>query len=113
MSDLFKEEHKVATPIRDMMEDAQKDGTTGPLIGSIVIIILIAVGGLYFLSSLINQKTVKIVEKENLETTQNEKVIEETIQQSDSVDIETIEADLRATDFEVLDTVIQDIEKEF
>lgn len=112
MQDDTKEQKKVPTPIQDMIEDAQKDGTTGPLIGSIIIIVIMIIGGLYFWSSLINQKTSKIIETETTEAIQNQMLIKETVKQSDSEDIDTIEADLEATNFDVLDDIIQDIEKE-
>lgn len=40
-------------PIQNMMDGAKRDGTVGPLIGSIIIVLIILVGGLYFWGSLI------------------------------------------------------------
>ena len=103
---------KIPTPIKDMMEETQKNSTTGPLIGSIIIIILIIVGGLYFWSTLITQKTQEIIQEETNQVIQNEILIQKTVQQSESEDIQTIEADLEATNFNILETAIEDIEKE-
>jgi amino acid permease len=103
---------KIPTPINDMMEETKKDGTTGPFIGSIIIIVLIIIGGLYFWSTLINQKTQEIIQEETNEVIQNEILIQKTVEQSESEDIRTIEADLEATNFNILETAIEDIEKE-
>jgi uncharacterized protein HemX len=51
------ETNHINTPIQNMVRDTAKDGTVGPLIGSIIIILLILGGGLYFWGSIIsNQK---------------------------------------------------------
>lgn len=113
MSEQEQNPKKISTPIQDMINDAQKDSTTGPLIGSIIIIVILIIGGLYFLGSLIRQREVQIKEKETFETMQNETLLEQTVQQSGSDDLKTIEADLEATNFDVLDSAIEDIEKEF
>lgn len=112
MSD--QQEHKkISTPLQDMLEDTQKDSTTGPVIGSIIIIIIILIGGLYFLGSLIKDKTNSIQKQEVEEQVKQEVILEKTVEQSASTDIQSIEADLEATNLELIDDIFKDLEKEF
>ncbi len=106
-------DNKISTPIQSMVEGAQKDSTVGPLIGSIIVILIIIVGGLYFFGSLISAKKVEVQTEQVLEE-QNEKMqIEQTAKQSQSDDVSSIEADLNATNVDTVDKDLSDIEKEF
>ena len=100
-------------PIQKMMEDAKKDGTVGPLIGSIVIILILIVGGLFFWGSIISQKKDQIeltaTEQEQVQQT----VVEDITKQSSSDDTASIEADLKATNVDSLDAGLDDIDREY
>ncbi len=77
----------------------------GPLIAVIVILVLIIVGGLYFLK----QRTTKI----EYGTTAGGDIITESLNtQSSSDTIESIEADLNATDLNNLDQGTAAVESE-
>jgi hypothetical protein len=103
---------KTSTPIQDLVDETKKDSTIGPMIGSFIVICIIIVGGLYFLGLFINQKTNSIEQNERTQEVKNEIIIKQTIKQSDSEDIETIEADLKATDLQILDDALKQIEAE-
>ena len=105
--------YKINTPIQSMVEGAQKDGTTGPLIGSIIIILIIIIGGLYFFSSLISAKKVQVQTEQVLEEQNKTLQIEQTAKQSESDNVSSIEADLNATNIDTVDKDLSDIEKEF
>lgn len=109
-----EESSKIKTPIQDMVSSTQQDGTIGPMIGSIVIIFIIIVGGLYFFGSLITAKKTQVETEQALEA-QNEAVqIEETAKQSKSDDVPSIEADLQATNIDDLDkNLTSELDKEF
>jgi hypothetical protein len=85
------------------------EGRSGPLIGTIVVIVIIALGGLYFWGSSVdkalreNTDTGSIMEDESLSAMRT---------QSDSTDIASIEADLNATDLSDLDRELTDINLE-
>lgn len=113
MSDNNKEIHTVPTPIQDLITDAQKDRTIGPLIGSIVIIMLMIIGALYFWTSIIQQQNAQIQANQELEELQRETVIIETVTQSDSNSLEDIETDLEITNLNLADDFLSEIEKEF
>lgn len=113
MTDNNKETHTVPTPIQDLINDAQKDRTLGPLIGSIIIIVLMITGALYFWASLIQQRNAQIQANQELEELQRETVIIETVTQSDSDSLEDIETDLEVTNLNVADDFLSEIQKEF
>jgi uncharacterized protein HemX len=106
-------QNRINTPIQNLVQSTQKDSTVGPMIGSIIVILIILVGGLYFLGALISSKKTEIqteqVQQEQAETLE----VEQTAKQSSSDDVSSIEADLKATDIDNLDKGIDDIEKEF
>ena len=52
----------------DNQNTPQKDSSVGPIIGSIIIIILIVLGGLYFWGYVINKQKADIPEKQNEST---------------------------------------------
>lgn len=79
-------------------------GSVGPMIGSLIVIIIITIGGFYFWNS--------ISERLNKESVIDAQV-EELGTQSDSDEIEDIEADLQNTNFDDLDTELDAIDQEF
>lgn len=103
----------INTPIQNMVADTQKDSTVGPLIGSIVIILIVIVGGLYFWGALVTSKKSEIENQEILQEQTNTVEIEQAAKQSSSDEVDSIEADLQATNIDELDSGIADIEKEF
>lgn len=107
------EQDTINTPIQNMVASTQKDSTVGPLIGSIVIILIVIIGGLYFWGSLITSKKAEIEEKNLLEDQIKALEVEQTAKQSTSTDVNSIEADLKTTNVDSLDSEISDIDKEF
>jgi hypothetical protein len=105
--------NKINTPIQNMVESATKDSTVGPLIGSIIVILLILIGGLYFLSSLISTKKTEIQVEQAQEEQADTLKVEEAAKQSNSDDVQSIEADLKATNIDSLDKGLTEIDKEF
>lgn len=103
-----KELKKISTPIQDLVNNAQKDGTVGPVIGSIIIIILIITGGLYFFGSIILNKRSEIQQRQNLEQQNITIQVEETVKQSDSDEVNSIETDLKTTN---IDSIDEDLDK--
>jgi H+/gluconate symporter-like permease len=78
----------------------EKESKIGPLIGSLVIVIVLVVGALYFLSQRITERKIEI-DKE-------EKVQQETITEMDS-----LEKELQELNVEVIDQDIANIETDF
>jgi amino acid transporter len=103
----------IHTPIQSMVKNTQKDSTVGPMIGSIIVIITIVVGGLYFLGSFILNKKTEIkagqIQQEQADTLQ----VEQTAKQSASDDVKSIESDIKATNIDTIDKGLSDIDKEF
>jgi hypothetical protein len=106
-------QNKFNTPIQDLVESTQKNGTVGPIVGSIIVILLIIIGGLYYMGSMILSKKAQIEERKSLEEQTITIQVEETVKQSDSDDVQSIEADLGSTNIDSLDQRLSDIEKEF
>ncbi len=77
----------------------EKDSKIGPIIGSIIIIFIIAIGGIYFWSTQIEKINTEIMESDN-----EEGFIE---------DVNQIDAELEAIDFEAIDSDLQAIDEEF
>lgn len=80
------------------MGDAQSKGSTGPVIGIIVILVIIILGGLYFW----NQHSGDIDIDENMTS----EVIDSINTQSEEDSTSSIETDLNNTDIENLDAEI-------
>jgi hypothetical protein len=76
-----------------------KDGKTGPLIGSIIIILVILLGGLYYLDSIKN----KVAENKT----------EEVPAEENSDDIAKIEAELNEVNPDDFDSDFDEIDAEF
>lgn len=71
--------------------------SSGPLIAVIIILALIVVGGLYFLKERASQNTYVP------ESSVSDPITESLMQQSSSDDLDSIEADLNATNLDNLD----------
>jgi hypothetical protein len=78
------------------MQTQTEKKSVGPLIAVIVILALIIIGGLYFLKERSSQEVY-------VPTEQNDAVTESLNQQSTSDDLNSIEADLNATNLDSLD----------
>lgn len=74
----------------------RKEGSVGPIIGSVIIILLIIMGGLYFLGS--------VIKKQQAEA--------EYRKQNSAQDISVIEKDLNETNIDALDDDLMSIEAE-
>ena len=109
MSENKNSSDKIRTPIQDMVASTQENSTTGPLIGSIVIIVLIIIGGLYYLGNIILIKKNQIKDNEIFEEQTNKKEIEETVKQSSTDDIPSIEQDIISTDIDSVDSELKEI----
>ena len=57
----------INTPIQSMVEDSKKDSKVGPLIGSIIVILIFIIGGLYFWGSIITNRRLQLEEAALLE----------------------------------------------
>lgn len=83
-----------------------QQGGFGPIFAIIVIIILLALGGLYYFTEGVEQ----------VQDTQQEETGDETVdalmQQGDSDEIADIEADLDATDLSEVEDILDDIDAE-
>ncbi len=102
----------INTPIQDMVSGATKDGTVGPMIGSIIVILIIVLGGLYYFGSIVAHKKNEIDLKRTSEEQSEILKIEKTAKQSNTDDIDSIELDLKSTDIDNIDKSISDIDKE-
>jgi hypothetical protein len=105
--------NKINRPIQDMVENARKDSTVGPMIGSVIVILIILVGGLYFLGSLVAVKKTEIETEQAIQDQQETTSVENTAKQSEDDSVSSIETDLKATDIDSLDKDFIEIEKEF
>ncbi|MCR4334426.1 MAG: hypothetical protein NUV47_01700 [Patescibacteria group bacterium] len=65
--------------MNDINNESQKENAVGPLIGSIIIITVISLGGLYFWANLLNKKTQKQNNIENTTPADDLKSIEEDL----------------------------------
>lgn len=93
----------------DQMPPMQQGPTdkksSGPLVAVIIILALIIVGGLYFLKERASQEVY-------IPQEQGDEVTESLNQQSDSDDLSSIEADLKAQNFDNLDQGAAAVESE-
>lgn len=80
----------------------ESDKSYGPIIGLVIIIIIIALGSVYFLG----QRDTKIEDKATTEQ------LDQINDQSSSDELADIEADLEATDLSDLDAELSEIEAE-
>jgi uncharacterized protein YpmB len=91
-------------------ENKPKEGLVGPIIGSIIVIILVIVGGLYFWGTVINERQTTQTEAVDLN---EDETLNDLTTQSDSDEVNSIEEDLNSTDLDNLDEELRDIEEEF
>lgn len=92
-------------PVQPNFTDTKKGGL-GTVFGIIVIIILLALGGLYYF-------TKGIAQIPTYSGTEEDQAMMEMKEQSDSNAIADIEADAAATDFSELDALEADLESDF
>ncbi len=107
---LEEKSEKINTPIQDLVQGAQKDSTMGPLVGSIIIILLMIVGGLYFLETAIETRKQEIQTEQIIEEQDKVKQVEDTVKQSQSDDVVDIEADIKSTNIDDLDKELKQLQ---
>ena len=73
----------------------QKEGSVGPVIGTIIILAVIVLGGLYFWGQRASDKV--------MDETQLNAIVEDITTQNESDAVTDIEADLNATDIDSID----------
>ncbi len=100
-------------PIQNMMDDAKRDGTVGPLIGSVIIVLVILIGGLYFWGSMIIDRKNEIETEQALEDQASSAEVESIASQSSSDETDSIEADLNATDLDSVDAEMSAVDEEY
>lgn len=100
-------EQKISRPIQELVESTQKNSTVGPLIGSIIVIVLIIGGGLYFFASAIQARKTQIQKQEIIEEYRKNSQIENIAKQSNSDSINDIETDIKSINIDELDTQIK------
>lgn len=83
------------TPMDNKEAPTKKDGSSGPLVGIIIIVIILILGGLYFWGQKASEATIEALETQSL-----------------SDEVGDIEADLDASGLGNLDREIGDIEAE-
>ncbi|MEK9185291.1 MAG: hypothetical protein AAB863_00810 [Patescibacteria group bacterium] len=86
------------------MPQVPQKKSSGPLIAVIIILVLIVIGGMYFLGQRMN--------KDYGVPSQTDQITDSLNQQSSSDDLNSIEADLNAVDFDSLDQGAAVIEAE-
>jgi hypothetical protein len=78
----------------------QKESTVGPVIGSIIIILMIILGGFYFWGSILENTTDKKVQPESV------------TEQSIDAEVSEIESEIDNLDFNQIDSELEQIESE-
>lgn len=109
----MEKDSKINTPIQNMINETQKDGTVGPLIGSIIVILLFVVGGLYYFGNLISIKKTEIETQKVAEEIDETNKVESAAKQDKTDDVESIEKDIKSTDIDSIGSDLNNIEKEF
>lgn len=113
ITEIFVPREALSTDLPPVPElEAPQTKSTGAIIGSIIIIIVLIIGGLYLWGK-------QIVEKETQDTLTSEQILSETDTTIDSLKnqgtsskISDIETDLNSTDLNNLDKELQNIEVE-
>jgi uncharacterized protein HemX len=80
----------------------EKESKVGPIIGSLIVIVIILVGGIYFWSTQIE----KINSNQNSQT-------EEQEENQDLSEVNSVEAELETIDFDSIDAELDAIDAEF
>lgn len=88
MNSEIKQKKPISTPITDMVNNAKKDSTIGPLIASIIIIIIILIGGIYFWNTIISIKKNQIKMSEVIENQEGAEQLKETEDSSINTNIQ-------------------------
>lgn len=109
MSENKNSQDQIRTPIQDMVASTQENGTTGPLVGSIIIVLIIIIGGLYYIGNVISIKKNQIKDTQMIEEQTNIKEIEETTKQSNTDDLPSIEQDIISTDIDSVGDELKEI----
>jgi uncharacterized protein HemX len=86
-----------------------KEGGAGPIIGSIVIIVLIVLGGIYYWNTLSEDRGAN---QDGAQTQEEMDAQTSTSTLSESDEITDIETDLNTTEIDGLDQELEDIENE-
>ncbi|MEX0931507.1 MAG: hypothetical protein WDZ88_02035 [Candidatus Paceibacterota bacterium] len=97
--------------------DAPKEGTMGPIIGSVIVIVVIILGGIFFWSERVDKADMETNESaSDIDTTApipNEDEQTQALEtQSNSDEIASIESDINQTDLDELDAEMANIEAE-
>jgi len=79
----------------------QKESSIGPVIGTIIILAVIVLGGLYFWGQRVSDKV--------MDETQLNAIVEDITTQNESDAVTDIEADLNATDIDSIDSELNGI----
>ena len=90
------------TPVTPNFADHKKGGV-GPVLGIIVIIILLALGGLYYFTKGIGQIP-------NYDSGNQDDAMMQMQEQSNSDALSDIDADVQATDFSEIDATLSDLD---
>lgn len=98
----------IDTPQETTPEMPKGEKSTGAIIGTIIIVVLLVIGGLYFLS----QRTDKIPATPEEILAEPDTATEVLEAQGTSDELADIEADAESTDFGELDMELDDIEAE-
>ena len=80
-------------------EENKKDSNFGPTIGSVIIIILIILGGLYFLGYTINKENMETPAMESNE--RNDSEIDQISNELDSENIDEVDNDIKKIEAEL------------
>jgi hypothetical protein len=78
----------------------EKESKFGPLIGSLIIVVVLAVGGLYFLSQRVSERKLELTKEKN-------------DQQEVTTEMDSLEKELNELKIDEIDKGVSDIEKEF
>ena len=85
----------------------------GPIVGVIIIVAVLAIGGLYYWGGQLNRAQNEMTREQMENDMKNAPTPEELRTQSSSDELEAIEADLEVSNFNQLDAEMAEIESEF
>ena len=88
----------------------ERESSYGPIIGLVIIILIIALGSVYFLNQRENEDLIDTnsATEQTLEQ-EHQEVLTDIEEQSSTDDLESIEADLNATNLDSLDTNLDEL----
>ncbi len=108
-----------ATKVEDSEEvpntlqgDSPEQGSTGPIVGIAIIVILLIVGGIYFWNTVTNKDNSDQLSAIQSEVETNA-IVNQLESQGTSDEVTAIEEDLGLTDFENLDSELNNLLNEF